>query len=89
MNKVVEIMMDNPKMEIELAGHTDNQGDSQKNLKLSKDRVEMVKQYLVEKGVSAKRINGVGYGGSKPIASNANEETRKLNRRVEFIITKN
>ncbi len=88
LDKVVEIMDENPRMEIELAGHTDNQGDSEKNLKLSQDRVEMVKKYLVEKGISSKRIKGVGFGGSRPIASNASEETRKLNRRVEFVITK-
>ncbi len=88
LDKVVEIMSESPKMEIELAGHTDNQGDSEKNLKLSQNRVEMVKKYLVDKGIAARRIKGIGYGGSRPIASNASEQTRKLNRRVEFIITK-
>ena len=88
LDKVVEIMNENPIMEIELAGHTDNQGDSKKNLDLSQSRVEMVKEYLVSKGISSNRVKGIGYGGSRPIASNASEETRKLNRRVEFIVTK-
>ncbi len=58
-------------------------------MKLSRERVEVVKQYLVDRGVEEKRIEGKGYGGSKPIASNKSEETRSLNRRVEFTILKN
>jgi outer membrane protein OmpA-like peptidoglycan-associated protein len=50
--------------------------------------VNSVKSYLVSKGVEAKRITGRGYGGTKPIASNDTEETRKMNRRVEFTIKK-
>ncbi len=88
LDKVVNVMTENPTMEIELAGHTDNQGDSQKNLELSQARVETVRNYLVSRGIAETRIKGKGYGGSRPIASNASEETRKLNRRVEFIITK-
>lgn len=87
LNKVAEVMLENKTMSIRLTGHTDNQGDAQKNLELSQQRVDMVKQYLVNKGIDSNRISGQGYGGSRPIASNANEETRKLNRRVEFIIT--
>ena len=71
-----------------LAGHTDNQGDQKLNLNLSEQRVMSVKQYLVTKGISEKRISGKGYGSSKPIADNSKEETRRLNRRVEFTITK-
>jgi len=88
LNRIVEVMQENPAMEIELAGHTDNQGDPDKNLELSRKRVEKVKQYLVKKGIEKQRIEGKGYGGSRPIASNASEQTRMLNRRVEFVITK-
>jgi len=88
LDKVVEVMKDNPSMEIELTGHTDNQGDADKNLDLSQERVETVKDYLVKNGIGEDRITGKGYGGSRPIASNASEETRRLNRRVEFVITK-
>ena len=87
LNQIVEVMIDNPDMSIELRGHTDNQGDSKKNMQLSKERVQVVKSYLVEQGVSNERIEGKGYGGTRPIASNASEETRQLNRRVEFVIT--
>ena len=89
LNMVVKLMAENPKMEIELAGHTDNRGLQKYNVKLSQQRVEVVKEYLVSKGIEAKRIKGKGYGGIKPIASNGSEETRKLNRRVEFTIVKN
>ncbi len=86
---VADFLKTNPKVEIELHGHTDNRGDPRKNLQLSKDRVETVKRYLASKGVSAKRIRGKGYGGSRPIASGDSEESRRLNRRVEFTILKN
>lgn len=87
LDKIVEIMHENSGMAIQLAGHTDNQGDARKNLELSQNRVETVKSYLMNKGIDGSRINGKGYGGTQPIASNATEETRKLNRRVEFVIT--
>lgn len=89
LNLVVEFMKENPKVEIRLEGHTDNRGVAKYNMKLSKDRVEAVKEYLIKKGISKKRITGKGYGGTRPIADNENPETRILNRRVEFTIVKN
>src|SRR5690606_4503862 len=83
---VVEFLKNNPSVFIELAGHTDNRGVARDNVELSQARVEKVKAYLVSKGISEKRITGKGYGGSQPVASNDKEDTRKLNRRVEFII---
>ncbi len=88
LDMVVEFLKTNPTVEIELAGHTDNSGNSKLNLKLSRDRVARVKNYLTEKGIAAKRIKGIGYGGSKPITSNKTEEGKQLNRRVEFRIVK-
>ena len=85
---VVQFMKANPHLEIELAGHTDSRGSFRQLMTLSQQRVNKVKGYLVSKGVSSKRIVGKGYGGSKPIASNDSEETRMLNRRVEFTIKK-
>ncbi|HEX6891210.1 MAG TPA: OmpA family protein, partial [Chryseolinea sp.] len=85
---VVSFLKTNPKVKIELAGHTDNRGIPSQNVKLSQARVDKVKSYLVSKGIEGRRISGKGYGGSKPIASNDNEETRQLNRRVEFTIKK-
>ncbi|MDB5257048.1 MAG: yiaD [Chitinophagaceae bacterium] len=86
LDRLVKVLTDNPELKIEISGHTDNVGDAALNLKLSEDRVATIKNYLISKNISAKRLSGKGYGGSKPIASNATEETRKLNRRVEFII---
>jgi len=89
LNVVVDFLKNNPRVEIALEGHTDNRGDVKKNEILSQQRVDKIKSYLVTKGISAKRISGKGFGGSKPIATNNTEEARKLNRRVEFRIVKN
>ncbi|MFC2125826.1 OmpA family protein [Bacteroidota bacterium] len=86
LNLVVSMIQENTDINIELHGHTDNQGNAKKNVILSQDRVDVVKQYLVDHGVDENRITGKGWGGSKPIASNAGERTRRLNRRVEFVI---
>ncbi len=88
LNLVASFLKTNPKVRIELAGHTDNRGIPAQNVKLSQARVDKVKAYLVSLGIDSKRISGKGYGGSKPIASNETEETRLFNRRVEFIIKK-
>jgi len=89
LNVVVDFLKANPKVEIELEGHTDNRGDVNKNLLLSQQRVDKIKSYLVSKEISAKRIKGKGFGGSRPIATNNTDEARQLNRRVEFRILKN
>ena len=85
---VARMMIDNPGMEIKLAGHTDNQGNARLNKTLSQQRVDTVVDYLNKKGIDPERLSGKGYGGSRPIASNANEDTRSLNRRVEFTVVK-
>lgn len=71
---------------LSIEGHTDNLGDKKANLKLSKQRAEAVKKYLVAKGISADRIFTEGYGDSRPLGSNTTEAGRKKNRRVEFMI---
>jgi OOP family OmpA-OmpF porin len=88
LDKVVSLLKENPTVEIELSGHTDDAGKASLNLKLSRDRVNRVKYYLVEKGIEASRVKGVGYGETKPIASNKTDEGRRMNRRVEFKILK-
>lgn len=88
LDRVAEMLLENPDIKIELSGHTDNQGNAKLNLKLSKDRVDAVISYLVSKNVDAKRIKGKGYGSTRPVANNATENTRRLNRRVEFRIIK-
>jgi outer membrane protein OmpA-like peptidoglycan-associated protein len=88
LDRLVKIMIDNPTIEIELSGHTDNRGAPAANLALSEKRVEAVKSYLISKGISPKRITGKGYGGTQTIAPSDTEENRQLNRRVEFKIVK-
>ncbi len=88
LNKLAELMVENSKMKIELGGHTDNSGGQNLSIELSEKRVQAVKEYLMNKGVSKSRIVGKGYGFSKPIANNSTEEGRKQNRRVEFTILK-
>ena len=73
---------------ITIEGHTDNFGAAETLQKLSEDRALEVKKYLVAHKIHPKRILTVGYGASKPINTNSNEESRQLNRRVEFRITK-
>jgi outer membrane protein OmpA-like peptidoglycan-associated protein len=86
LEKVIAILSENGQYQLLLEGHTDNQGDWNDNLKLSLERVENVKAYLVSKGVDAGRIQTKGWGGSKPLVNNFLEETRKNNRRVEFTL---
>lgn len=90
LDRIIELMNEYPTMDVLIAGHTDgSDGNIMLNVKLSQDRAIEVKKYLMEKGgISEKRIQTKGWGQSKPIASNATEETRKKNRRVEFTILK-
>ncbi len=88
LDRLVRIMKDNKTLEIQLEGHTDGRGDPAANVELSEMRVNAVKDYLVSKGIQEQRIVGKGLGGSQPKYSNDSEEHRRLNRRVEFKITR-
>ncbi|WP_460948605.1 OmpA family protein [Spirosoma daeguense] len=88
LDRVVAMLEKYPTMELLIEGHTDNQGEWEPNMKLSEDRVRVVKEYIASKGVVATRIQTKAWGPSKPIASNETEEKRKQNRRVEFTILK-
>ena len=88
LNRVVKFMNDNSSMEIALGGHTDNVGGDAANLKLSEDRIQSVKAYLVSQGIDGDRMTAKGYGETKPIASNDTEDGRQQNRRGEFTIVK-
>ncbi len=88
LNHLWDFMRQYPTAEIELQGHTDNLGDFDLNLALSRQRVEAIKSFLVSKGIAAQRISGKGFGSTRPIANNSREETRQLNRRVELVIKK-
>ena len=86
LQRLVQIMTENPDMRIELAGHTDAYGPAEAKKALSLARVERVKDYLVDAGIDKNRIETVGYGSSHPIAPNNTEENRAKNRRVEIKI---
>ena len=83
---LVTVLMENPSLQIEIRGHTDNQGDFDLNIKLSRDRSQAVIDYLAGKGIPKSRLRAVGRGPIDPIAPNNNEENRKKNRRVEFVV---
>ena len=82
-----KILSDNPKIKVEIQGHTDNIGSVELNQILSEKRASAVMEYLVKTlGVAPERLIAKGYGETKPIASNDTQEGRALNRRVDFVI---
>jgi len=88
LDRVVQLMNDNPTLEIEMSAHTDSRGSDEYNIKLSENRAKSVMDYIISKGISPTRITSHGYGETRPVASNDTDEGRQLNRRVEFKITK-
>jgi OOP family OmpA-OmpF porin len=73
-----------PDAVIEISGHTDSVGNDDTNSQLSQRRAEEVSEYLKKAGVGAERMTAVGYGKTRPVASNDTEEGRARNRRIEF-----
>lgn len=88
LDRLVTVMQQNSTMQIRLEGHTDTVGDFDANVELSRNRVDEVKRYLVDKGIRANRIETVGYGPSRPISTNKSLKERPENRRVEMVIVK-
>jgi outer membrane protein OmpA-like peptidoglycan-associated protein/Tfp pilus assembly protein PilF len=86
LDKLAELLKANPKMKIELGGHTDNVGNPKSNQLLSEKRGQSVFDYLVSKGVANTRLTFKGFGDEKPIADNTTEEGKAQNRRTEFKI---
>lgn len=85
LNRVAALLIEK-NFSLKLAGHTDNTGSKALNLRLSKDRAESVKAYLVSQGANASRIEATGYGMGQPIATNKTAAGRQQNRRVEFTL---
>ena len=83
MDRLVELMRENPSLKIEVSGHTDNTGSVATNRTLSSNRALAVRNYLTSQGVAADRLEYNGYGPDRPIAPNNNEDGRAANRRVE------
>lgn len=88
LGKLVSFMNENPKLNIEISGHTDNKGSEQYNQKLSESRAKSVVDYLINKKIDKNRLKYRGASFNEPIASNNTDDGRQLNRRVEFKIIK-
>lgn len=84
--KIAGMMQQHPTLELAVVGYTDNTGDFNYNLNLSKRRAEAIVNQLVKEGVSKDRLAGVGVGPLNPIASNSTEQGRAENRRVELVL---
>jgi outer membrane protein OmpA-like peptidoglycan-associated protein len=84
LDRVVDLLKQNQNIKIEISGHTDSKGSDEYNLKLSQARAKSVVDYIISKGIDAKKIIAKGYGETQPIDTNDTEEGRQNNRRVEF-----
>lgn len=89
LNSVAQSLQQYPDTHIQIAGFTDNVGSPSANQRLSEDRAFRVRDYLSNRGVAVQRMQAVGYGQSRPIASNANADGRAQNRRVEITVIPN
>ncbi len=89
LDDAVKVLKDFPDVRIEISGHTDSQGDRDHNVDLSKRRAEAVKQYMVDKGIDASRIETAGFGPDVPVDTNDTKAGRANNRRIEFKLLTN
>ena len=87
LNATADTLNANTGVNVEIAGHTDAQGDATYNQGLSQRRAEAVRSYLTSRGVNASRLSASGYGESQPVADNSTSEGRAQNRRVELRIS--
>ncbi len=86
LDRLVSVMERTSKLNVEIIGHTDNVGDPRLNMTLSENRAKVIANYLINHGIKEERISHTGKGQSVPLTTNDNEENKKRNRRVEFII---
>ncbi len=89
LDEVAAILSANPNAQIQIAGHTDSDGDESYNQTLSEQRAQSVYNYLVNKGVEASRLSTIGYGESQPVVPNNSSANKALNRRIEFVVLSN
>jgi outer membrane protein OmpA-like peptidoglycan-associated protein len=88
LDEIGMMLQENPKIEIQLEGHTDNVGTPDANVRLSQQRVDAVKNYLIKKGIKKSRVKTKAFGGARPLRNEMTPEARALNRRVEMRILK-
>ena len=86
--EVAQVLNDYPNMQVSVEGHTDDTGGERANLRLSQQRADAVRDFLVRKGIAPTRLKAIGYGPSKPIASNKTAKGKAKNRRTEFNIVR-
>lgn len=86
LNELVELLKQSPKLELIIEGHASSDGSISYNQRLSEERAESVKQFLIEKGVRETRLSTIGYGEKRPKSNNNTKEGRSINRRVEFTL---
>jgi outer membrane protein OmpA-like peptidoglycan-associated protein len=86
LNELVAALKSKIHLVIEIAGHTDNVGTAESNMKLSNDRANVVRDYLIKHGIEPKRVTAKGYGETQPVASNDTPDGRQQNRRTEVRI---
>ncbi|MBF0271555.1 MAG: OmpA family protein [Magnetococcales bacterium] len=84
LNRAVDVLADNPKVKVEVQGHTDNIGGEKANLLLSQQRADAVREFLASRGIAADRLTSKGYGFSQPLAKADDPVSRAINRRVEL-----
>jgi outer membrane protein OmpA-like peptidoglycan-associated protein len=84
LDKLTQLAIENPQLNIQIAGHTDDVGAEQENLILSEKRAQSVIDYLIKKGISLNRLSAKGFGEIAPLVPNINEENRQMNRRIEL-----
>jgi outer membrane protein OmpA-like peptidoglycan-associated protein len=84
LNRFVEFLKVNKKITIEIQGHTDNKGEPAENLALSEKQAQAIADYCISKGIKSERMTVKGFGQTRPIGFNKDEEGREMNRRIEF-----
>ena len=86
LDRLIETALRCPNVNIEIAGHTDADGEAAFNQSLSEKRAQAVTDYLVKAGLPANRFTAMGYGSTQPIAGNDTDEGKAQNRRIEFVV---
>lgn len=89
LDMLVDMMNQHPTMIIQLEGHTDYLGNAKENLRLSQERVESVKNYLIDKKIARSRLKTKAFGGMQPLSRDNTPEAHRMNRRVEVRILAN